>query len=97
MKKLSQIVYCFVVMIILMSQEVKGWHLRWFWSWPWYYTKVGLDESPQPDMSHYKHFEDYDDENYCPECKVPQEVAEDFQESIINWVYHKNLRNYEPE
>ena len=48
-------------------------------------------------MSNYKYYEDYDDENYCEECKVYSQEAEEFQEGIINWVYHKNLRNYEPE
>ena len=66
MKKLSQIASIFFLLLIsLLTQETKAWHIRWFWSWPW---KPNLDNSPQPDMSKYKYFEDYDDPNYCTEC-----------------------------
>ena len=48
-------------------------------------------------MSHYKYFEDYDSPDYCTDCDAPLKDREEFQEGIANWVYHKNLRNYEPE
>ena len=91
MKKLSQF-----LLFLLLAQKANSWQIRWFWSWPW--NKIlKLDESPQPDMSNYKYYDDYSEDTYCEECKVPSADAEEFQEGIINWVYHKNLRHFEKE